>query len=406
MNGIELKDIITKEFREQFQDSFAYATGFGVVFVDLDGKHIGEGSNFTPYCAEINKTSEGASYCAETNRRAIELAIRTKKPCIYVCHAGLVNIEVPLTYNGEYIGAFTAGNVLCSDMNSYPRNTELNSIPWLETEESKEYFSKIKVLTKQQIDSTATALENMTNYIIQSIMYNKLQEKLAEEHKKTLEYEKIQIEMEHQLKLAKLDALQKQVTPHFIFNVLGSISRLISLENYSVAKNMLDSFSDMLRYSLSNLTTNITLEQELNYIQNYLVIQKIRFSDRLKYIIDCDNDILNLKIPYFSLQPLIENALEHGLLSQLNGGELKLTCSSNNDNYLIQIVDNGKGMSENQLLDIKSRIYEIGNPNNNKHVGIKNSYNRFKLMFEDRLTYTIESKLGEGTGITIRISLN
>lgn len=403
MNKIELKDIITKEFTEQFQDSFAYATGFGVVFVDLDGNHIGQGSNFTPYCAEINKTKEGAFYCAETNKRAIQLAIKTKKPCIYVCHAGLINIEVPLTYNGEYIGAFTAGNVLCSDIDSYPRNDEFRSIAWLETEEAKVYFSKIKVLTKQQIDSTAKALENMTNYIIQSIMYNKLQEKLAEEHKKTLEYEKMQIVMENQLRLANLDALQKQVTPHFIFNVLGSISRLISLGNYTVAKDMLDSFSDMLRYSLSNLTTSITLEQELNYIQNYLSIQKIRFSDRLRYSIHSDDDMQSIKIPYFSLQPLIENAIEHGLLSQINGGELRLTCSSDDNNYLIQIEDNGKGINEKELNYIRNRLYENANPNS-KHVGIKNSYNRFKLMFEDRLNYAIDSKLDEWTRITIKIS--
>lgn len=403
MNDIELKDIITNEFIEQFQDSFAYATGFGVVFVDLDGNHIGEGSNFTPYCTEINKSEEGASYCAETNKKAIQLAIETRKPSIYVCHAGLVNIEVPIIYDGKCIGAFTAGNVLCSDMDSYPRDNELCTIPWLETDEAKEYFRKIKVLTNQQIESTAKALENMTNYIIQNIMYNKLQENLAEERMKTLEYQKVQIEMEHQLKLANLDALQKQVTPHFIFNVLGSVSRLISLKNYSVAKDMIDCFSEMLRYSISNISTVITLEQELAYIQNYLSIQKIRFSDRLVYSIVCDDDMLNLRIPYFSLQPLIENAIEHGLLSQVNGGELRLTCSSDNGNYLIKIMDNGKGMSDTEVNDIRNKLHDIRNLSN-KNVGIKNSFNRFKLLFENRVDYSIESKLGIGTCITIKIT--
>ena len=89
--------------------------------------------------------------------------------------------------------------------------------------------------------------------------------------------------MEHHLKLAELDALQKQVTPHFYFNVISSISRLISMEEYSSASNMLNSFSQMLRYSLSNIKSKITLEQELNYIQNYLVIQKNRFSERIDY---------------------------------------------------------------------------------------------------------------------------
>jgi len=211
---MELRDILTDEFKEQFQDSFAHTTGFGVVFVDLDGNHIGEGSNFTPFCAEINKTAEGAEYCSKTNRNAIEIAIATNKPCIYVCHAGLINIEVPVKYNGEYIGAFTAGQVLCSDMDSYPKDDEPTTMAWLETEEATEYFKKIKVLTRQQIESTAKALENITNYIIQNLMYSKLQESLIEEQNKAIAFDKAKAEMEHALKLAELDALQKQVTPH------------------------------------------------------------------------------------------------------------------------------------------------------------------------------------------------
>lgn len=400
---MDLKDIITDEFKQNFQDSFAYATGFGVVFVDLDGKHIGEGSNFTPYCAEINKTKEGASYCASTNRKAIEIAIETKNPCIYVCHAGLINIEVPLTYNNEYIGAFTAGQVLCSDMEDYPKDIKLDSMPWMNTKEAAEYFSKIKVLTKQQIESTATALENMTNYIVQSLMYAKLQEKLVEERNKTIEYEKAQIEMEHQLKLAELDALHKQVTPHFIFNVLGSVSRLISLKNYTLAKEMLNSFSAMLRYSLSNIRSKITLAQELKYIQSYLNIQKIRFSDRIKYNIDYDEEILMLKIPYFSVQPLIENAIEHGLLPLEDGGELELSCITKDKSYIIEIKDNGVGMSEDLLTSINNNIKGDTMHSDNGRVGIRNSHNRFMLMFENNVTFAIESSPGKGTKIIIEI---
>jgi len=113
--------------------------------------------------------------------------------------------------------------------------------------------------------------------------------------------------------------------------------------------------------------------------------------------------MLNLRIPYFSLQPLIENAIEHGLLSQVNGGELRLTCSSDNGNYLIKIMDNGKGMSDTEVNDIRNKLHDIRNLSN-KNVGIKNSFNRFKLLFENRVDYSIESKLGIGTCITIKIT--
>jgi two-component system LytT family sensor kinase len=403
---IKLTDILTEEFLEKFQDSFAFATGFGVVFVDLDGNHIGEGSNFSKFCSAINKTEEGASYCALTNRKAINLAIKTKKASIYVCHAGLINIEIPLTYEGEYIGAITAGQVLCSDMDTYPKDTEFKPLPWLDTEEAAEYFSNIKILTRQEIEATAVSLENIANYIIQNTMYNKLQEKLAEERQKTLEYEKKQIEMEHHLKLAELDALQKQVTPHFIFNVISSISRLISMEEYSSASNMLNSFSQMLRYSLSNIRSKITLEQELNYIQNYLVIQKNRFSERIDYEIMADNEILSLMIPYFSLQPLIENAIEHGLLPLENGGKLKLNFSTTSSDYCIEIIDNGIGMNYKKLEEVKKILQIDRDTCSTNHIGLKNCYRRFKLMYGENATFNIDSKPNEGTRIYITISRN
>lgn len=398
---IELKDILTEEFLNQFQDSFAFATGFGVVFVDLDGNHIGEGSNFSKFCAEINKTKEGACYCAQTNRKAIDIAIKTKKSSIYVCHAGLINIEIPLTYDGEYIGAITAGQVLCSDMDDYPRDTKSDSMPWLKTEEAAEYFKNIKVLTRQQIEATATSLENFTNYIIQNTMYNKLQEKLNHEHQKNLEYERKQIEMEHQLKLAELDALQKQVTPHFVFNVINSISRLISMKEYPVAIDMLDSFAQMLRYSLSNVSSEITLEQELNYIKNYLAIQKTRFSERIEYEITADKEVLSFKIPYFSLQPLVENAIEHGLLPLSGGGKVMVTCKLHNEHFLIDISDNGIGIDDIKIKDIRNSLNTNKNTQPNNHIGLYNCYRRFKLMYGDDVEFSIVSEHRNGTGVFI-----
>lgn len=401
--NIELKDVITEEFKEQIQDSFAYATGFGVVFADVEGRHLGDGSNFTRFCTAINNTKEGAACCALTNRNAIALAIKTQKPCIYVCHAGLINIEIPLIYNGEYIGAITAGQVLCTDMNCYPKDTIVCSLDWLKSEEAKIYFSEIKVLTRQQIEATAKAMENISNYVIQQTMYSKLQEKLIEEHKKTLEYERQHIEMEHQLKLAKLDALQKQVTPHFVFNVISSISRLISMKEFSKASDMLDSFAQMLRYNLSNIRTTITLQQELDYIQNYLAIQKHRFAERIEYDIKIDDEAFHLVIPFFSLQPLIENGIEHGILPLPNGGKLLLSCFATVKGYMIEICDNGKGMSKKQLEEINDKLEGLNTCTSN-HVGLFNSYNRFKLMYGESVDFSISSKLNVGTCIRIEIA--
>lgn len=112
---MDLKDIVTEEFQQEIQESFAYATGFGVVFIDKEGNHIGEGSNFTDFCKQINCTEEGAKCCARSNCQAVNIALKTQKPSIYICHAGLVNIEIPLICDGCYAGAVTAGQVFCSE---------------------------------------------------------------------------------------------------------------------------------------------------------------------------------------------------------------------------------------------------------------------------------------------------
>lgn len=404
MLKIDLRDIITEEFQNQIQDSFAFATGFGVVFVDSEGNHIGEGSNFTSFCSAINKTAEGANYCSLSNRKAINIAIKTKKPCIYVCHAGLINIEIPLIYNGNYIGGITAGQVLGLDMDIYPKDTVVSSFTWLDSLEAAKYFKEIKTLTRQQIEATATALSNISNYIIQNTLYNKLQDSLIKEHEKTLIYEKKQIEMEHQLKIAELDALQKQVTPHFIFNVISSISRLISIQDYKKASKMLDAFSKMMRQNVSNTQSTITLQQELNYITSYLSIQKIRFSERIKYEIRVDNEILLIPIPFFSLQPLVENAIEHGLLPLADGGKIKLSCSCTNTHYSIEIKDNGKGMNKHKLEEIQASLLLDRNNNSNSHVGLRNCYNRFKLTYGNKATFHIYSEINKGTSIQIEIA--
>ena len=181
---MDLKDIVTEEFQQEIQESFAYATGFGVVFIDKEGNHIGEGSNFTDFCKQINCTEEGAKCCARSNCQAVNIALKTQKPSIYICHAGLVNIEIPLICDGCYAGAVTAGQVFCSEEGYYPQDFHSNVSEWLSDEKLAEYYKKIKTLTPQQIEAVATALANISNYILQNFAYRQAQEKFLLYEKK------------------------------------------------------------------------------------------------------------------------------------------------------------------------------------------------------------------------------
>jgi sensor histidine kinase YesM len=229
-----------------------------------------------------------------------------------------------------------------------------------------------------------------------------MQEDLARKTEELLKAENHRIELERQLKLVQLDALQKQVTPHFMFNVINTISRLLSLKEYNTAETMLNSFATMLRYSLSDIRSSVTLEQELEYIHNYLEIQSIRFGEQIKYHIHCDEDLKELSIPFFSLQPLVENAIQHGLLKKPEGGTLILNCTREPEYDLIHIEDDGIGMTEEDLHSIVVTHVRPDNPNKT-HVGLHNSYKRFRLLFGSDLKYCINSEKGVGTRIDIRL---
>lgn len=402
MKKLKLNDVITEQSQNEIQNSFSLATGFGVIFTDEDGNHIGSKNNFCRFCTKINETERGSFYCSCTNKNAITIALETKNPCIYICHAGLINIEIPLIYENECIGAITAGNVLCSEDNLYPRDPAPEDVNWMDDPELAEYYSEIPVVTPKQIEGTTAALSNITNYIIQTAAYAQIQRQLAERSEELLETEIRRSQLEQQLKIAQLDALQKQVTPHFMFNIINSVSRLMSLGKYDTAKEMLDSFAQMMRYSLANIKSYVTLRQELEYIENYLAIQKIRFGSRIDYRIHCDKELESIFIPFFSIQPLVENAIEHGILNKPSGGKLVLECLSLDDLIQIQIEDNGVGIPSRQLADL-CMLMKSPEPPKDQHVGLYNCYHRFYLTFKHRVSLKINSQPGKGTAIIIKI---
>lgn len=393
---MDLKDIVTEEFQQEIQDSFAYATGFGVVFIDKEGNHIGEGSNFTDFCKKINCTEEGAKCCARSNCQAVNIALKTQKPSIYICHAGLVNIEIPLICDGCYAGAVTAGQVFCSEEGYYPQDFHSNVSEWLSDEKLSEYYKKIKTLTPQQIEAVATALANISNYILQNFAYRQAQEKF-------LLYEKKQAELENQLKDAQLNMLQKQVTPHFIFNVINSASRMVALEQYDKAEKMLNSFAGMMRYSLRNLKAQVTIEEELDYIEKYLFIQKIRFGSRIEYQVFCDEELKTFSIPFFSIQPLVENSIEHGILQKIDGGRISVVCRKKADHVVIKVEDNGTGITKEALANIRKDLEEKKREIVVDHIGIYNCYHRLKLFFEEKMRFHIYSEKERGTKVEIEI---
>ncbi|MEG2144958.1 MAG: ATP-binding protein, partial [Oscillospiraceae bacterium] len=139
------------------------------------------------------------------------------------------------------------------------------------------------------------------------------------------------------------------------------------------------------------------------YIENYLSIKKIIFGERLQYEINCDEKIKSFKIPFFSLQPFVENSMEHGILNKEDGGTVKIICSKLPHSVLLVISDNGIGIEQTQLKYIEENILTNLKKPPEKHVGMFNCYNRYKVAFDEKADIKIESAVQKGTKITVEI---
>ena len=211
-------------------------------------------------------------------------------------------------------------------------------------------------------------------------------------------------EAEKLLASARLDLLRNQIRPHFLFNTLNSIAGMAMLEDAETTEKMTRSLSNIFRYNLQTKEPFTTLQKELSILRDYLFVQKMRFGERLSYVIRMDPaiDPDGTMLPVFVLQPLAENAILHGIMTREEGGTLeiggKIERGAGTDYLILTVADNGEGMDERTLTRIKSELPSASAD----HIGLRSVYQRIRSYYEDG-GVTIESAPQAGTTVTIRI---
>ncbi|MBN2619254.1 MAG: histidine kinase [Spirochaetales bacterium] len=200
---------------------------------------------------------------------------------------------------------------------------------------------------------------------------------------------------------AQLEALISQINPHYIFNVLESIRMKSIVKNEKETANIIKHLSRSFRTSINWSSTIIDLEQELEIVKDFLIVQKYRFGDKLEYSITVDPKLYSYKIPKFSIQPFIENSAIHGLEKSSLNGEIRLNINLVGNLLQIEIIDNGVGISADILEKLKSSMENINM--DASHIGFSNTYWRLKNLDPEFKLY-IESQVGFGTRITLILS--
>ena len=224
----------------------------------------------------------------------------------------------------------------------------------------------------------------------------------------------IQKNMEEQknFQKAEMKALQAQITPHFLYNTFDTIVWLAEEEHTEEVVRITKAFSDFLRISLSRGHEWITISQELEHTKNYLTIQKIRYADILNYSIDADEALMDVKMIKLVLQPLIENAIYHGIKNKRGRGKLKVSAHFTNDSrtfVCFTVEDNGAGFTEERLGQVRNEL-RTGAQDSEKLSSVYGLYNvnkKLKLYYgENTEGLLIESEAGKGSKISFTIPVN
>lgn len=211
-------------------------------------------------------------------------------------------------------------------------------------------------------------------------------------------------EIENRLERMKFEVLRHQINPHFLFNTLNVICGMAKLENAETSEKMIKALSSLFRYTLHTDEKESNVAQEIAVIKDYIFLQKMRFGDRIKYEIECDPETENAGIPSFTIQPLVENCIVHGLSSVEDGGTIRIVTqkiSGENERLRVVISDTGAGMPPEKLAEINEKLKSDDNPDH-RGIGIGNISRRLSLMYPDSV-FTIESTENEGTVFTIDI---
>ncbi|MCI1945129.1 sensor histidine kinase [Clostridium luticellarii] len=395
LKNIKFEDIIDVKALQDIQDRLTKLVKFPTIIVDINGMPVCKESNFTPFCSLMRSSPKGRKNCILCDSQASFLAMRDKNPRIYTCHTGLMDSTAPIIVNNYYLGGVLGGQVLIKGKHNKD-SINLGKI-------SKEYeipIEKLKKVTESlqfvEIDYLHNCVEFynfLASYIAEMGIHRITQENLLKEsEEKSI--------LENQAKKMQLKTIQAQINPHFLFNTLNTIARMALIENAPKTEDLLYTLSDLLRYSLRNSEEFPKLSSEIDYTKRYLLIQNMRFSDRMTYRIEVDEAILDCRIPAMTIQPIVENSLSHGLNSQTEEGEIIIKGGLTPEkDILIEISDNGVGIDKNLLAllnnsDIMSE--KLG-------IGIRNTNNRLKHYFGSKYGLKIKSKLNVGTKVEIRI---
>jgi two-component system sensor histidine kinase YesM len=208
-------------------------------------------------------------------------------------------------------------------------------------------------------------------------------------------------EQEKQRRQTELALLQAQINPHFLYNTLDTIIWLMESGEVSESVGMVSSLSNFFRFSLSRGKNVITLAEEEQHIRSYLEIQQMRYRDMIEYEIDIPERLQLFILPKLTLQPLVENALYHGIKNRRRKGFIRVTGRVQNERIVLEVADDGRGMTQERLAEVRGSLADDGV----EGFGLRAVHQRIQILFGSEYGLAVESTSDVGTSVIVTIPM-
>lgn len=254
----------------------------------------------------------------------------------------------------------------------------------------------------KRLEKTMTCVENGDFEIIADIKGEEEVKQLS--HTFNIMIQKIKqlmnqiIKEQEDKRKSELKALQAQINPHFLYNTLDSIVWMAENEENEGVITMVTALANLFRISISKGNDIIPINKEIEHVRNYLIIQQIRYMNKFDFVIDIDEEVTKYKTLKTILQPIVENAIYHGIKLMVDMGMIKITGKLIDDKICLEIVDNGVGMSRDTISNILKKNV---NGKRRSGIGVKNVHERIQLYFGPEYGLQIESEIDVGTRVKV-----
>ena len=398
INKLDIINLFGKEKLENIQKSLSKATGLAFVTVDFRGEPITEPAYFTEFCNKMRGDSKAIECCKSSDAFGSIQSAVMRVPNVYFCPCGLLEVAIPIIVKGHYLGGFIGGQVQCNDA---PENVcRLGNV--VSSDKSREMLDEyqnlkdeIQVVSYEKFKDIANLVflvinQLSENQVSQQVQENQLKRRI---HKmQTLNQKYIQ---ENRKKDHELKKLKAKFDPYEILDNVTSLLNLTVIEEAPVTNEMLVLFIDYLKYMYTEKDTFVPVAGELEHAEQYLEFQKKRYGDKLEYSIQVPQSMHLYKIPSHVLLPFIKNAFYNGVMLKKGGGKITVTGAIQNGNVILEIVDTGTGLTEEELA-IKFETYKEKHPGHYIELGMEYAREKMKRLFGEEFDIIIEEYKNKG----------